>query len=175
MHRGARSGTAAGAARSERMIQHVHHIVGEVSTRVANFAGHPVVQVSALAGCALWLALGWSEAALASALTIGGFVLTQMVLNQQRRRENALHLKIDELIIAMKGARNEVAGIDQAAEMEIERLREGHQTVLRGRGRRAHADLPPRRDRRPLGRDRRLSDPGDGELTWRRKRAARSC
>lgn len=110
---------------------HLYRIVGEISTRVANFAGHPVVQVAALAGCGLWLAKGWSEAALASALTIGGFVLTQMVLNQQRRRENALHLKIDELILAMKGARNEVAGIEHSAEMEIERLREGHHPELR--------------------------------------------
>ena len=66
-----------------------------------------------------------SETALASALTIGGFILTQMVLNQQRRRENALHLKIDEILLAMHGTRNEVAGIEQEAEEEIERLRAG--------------------------------------------------
>ena len=112
------------------MLMQLYRIVGEVSTRVANFAGHAGVQLAVLAACGLWVAMGWSEAALASALTIGGFVLTQMVLNQQRRRENALHLKIDELIIAMKGARNEVAGIEHSAEMEIERLREGHHPEL---------------------------------------------
>jgi hypothetical protein len=67
--------------------------------------------------------LGGGEAALASALTIGGFVLTQMVLNQQRRRDMALHLKLDELVVAMKGARNEVAGVEGAAVEEIERLK----------------------------------------------------
>ncbi|UAK25664.1 low affinity iron permease family protein [Sphingomonas nostoxanthinifaciens] len=97
-----------------------------ISTMIANFAAHPAVQVAVLIGSVLWLVLGWSENSLASAMTIGGFILTQMVLNQQRRRENALHLKIDEMLIAMKGARNELAGSEQAAEEEIERLREGH-------------------------------------------------
>ncbi|MDO7841781.1 low affinity iron permease family protein [Sphingomonas immobilis] len=93
------------------------------STAVSNFAANSVVQAVVLVGCVAWLVFGGGEAALASALTIGGFILTQMVLNQQRRRDNALHLKIDELIVAMKGARNEVAGVEGAAEKEIERLR----------------------------------------------------
>ena len=42
--------------------------------------------------------------------------LTQMVLNQQRRNELALHLKIDELITALDGARDELAGIETADE-----------------------------------------------------------
>jgi len=95
------------------------------SNMVATFVGHPLVQAAILIGCVLWLTLGGSEAALASAMTIGGFVLTQMVLNQQRRRENALHLKIDEILLAMHGTRNEVAGVEQEAEEEIERLRAG--------------------------------------------------
>jgi low affinity Fe/Cu permease len=56
-------------------------------------------------------------------MTIGGFILTQMVLSQQRRRENALHLKIDELLVAMNGARSELAGSEHAPDEEIERLR----------------------------------------------------
>lgn len=57
-------------------------------------------------------------------MTIGAFVLIQMVLVQQRRHEKALYLKIDELIVAMEGARNEVTGIERTAEEEIERLRD---------------------------------------------------
>ena len=82
-----------------------------------------IAQLIVLVGCALWLILGGSEASLASAMSIGAFVLTQMVLNQQRRREMALHLKIDELILAVTGARNEVAGIEGKTEEEIEELR----------------------------------------------------
>ena len=96
-----------------------------VSTTLSNIAAHPLVQLAVLVLCLLWPLTGWSEATLASTLTIGGFILTQMVLNQQRRRENALHLKIDELLVSMHGARSELAGSEHAAEEEIERLRQG--------------------------------------------------
>ena len=49
--------------------------------------------------------------------------LTQMVLNQQRRSEAALHMKIDELILAKRGARDELAGIERKTEDEMEKLR----------------------------------------------------
>jgi low affinity Fe/Cu permease len=108
------------------MIEGLRHVVSIISTRVADFAAHPLVQLAVLIASIVWLLSGWSEAALASTMTIGGFILTQMVLNQQRRRENALHLKIDELILAMNGARNDVIGVEKAGDAEIERLREDH-------------------------------------------------
>lgn len=105
------------------MLHKLRAGVGYISHGLAAFAAHPLVQIGVLAGCVVWLVLGGTENALASGLTIGGFVLTQMVLNEQRRREKALHLKLDELIVAMGGARNEVLGAEDAAEHEIERLR----------------------------------------------------
>jgi low affinity Fe/Cu permease len=108
------------------MIEPLRQLLATLSTAAAEFAAHPLVQLGVLIASVGWLIVGGSEAALASTMTIGGFILTQMVLNQQRRRENALHLKIDELILAVKDARNEVAGAEHAAEEEIERLREAH-------------------------------------------------
>jgi low affinity Fe/Cu permease len=99
--------------------------IGRLSAGVADFAGHSAVQLAVLLASLTWLFLGWSESALASTMTIGGFILTQMVLNQQRRRENALHLKIDELLHAMEGARSELAGVEQETDKRIEELREG--------------------------------------------------
>ena len=95
-----------------------------VSTAVADAAAHPGAQMLVLLACILWMLFGGSETALASTMSIGGFVLTQMVLNQQRRREIALHLKIDELVFSKTGARDEVAGIEHKTEEEIEKLRE---------------------------------------------------
>ena len=60
---------------------------------------------------------------LALVLSVLAITLTQMVLNQQKRHEVALHLKIDELIHAMKGARDEVMGIESKSEVELEALR----------------------------------------------------
>ena len=104
------------------MLPHLRRLLAHLSSAVADIAAHPVVQLAVLLGCFLWLIFGWSEAALASALTIGGFLLTQMVLSEQRRRERALHLKIDELLLAVGGARNELAGSEQATEDELRRL-----------------------------------------------------
>lgn len=106
------------------MFERAYQAIGIMSSRVADFVGHAIVQVAVLVASIAWLAAGRSEAALASTMTIGGFILTQMVLNQQRRRENALHLKIDELLHAMEGARDEVAGVEHASESRIEELRQ---------------------------------------------------
>ncbi|WP_010188720.1 low affinity iron permease family protein [Sphingomonas sp. PAMC 26605] len=56
-------------------------------------------------------------------LSVLAITLTQMVLNQQRLSERALHMKIDELVFAMKGARDEIAGIEGKTEEELEALR----------------------------------------------------
>jgi len=109
------------------MINRLHHTVGVLSANVAGFAGHAAVQLAVLVASVTWLIVGGSEAALASTMTIGGFILTQMVLNQQRRQQDALHLKIDELIRATQGARDEVARAEQQPEHRIEELRRGQE------------------------------------------------
>jgi low affinity Fe/Cu permease len=93
------------------MLKPLYTTMRRVSNTVADAAGHPAAQLSVLVLCGLWWAMGGSETALASSVSIGGFVLTQIVLNQQRRRELALQLNIDELILAKRGARDEIAGL----------------------------------------------------------------
>ena len=104
------------------MVRHVFHGMGHVSRMVADAAGHPAAQLGVLMLCMLWLALG--------TVSIGGFILTQMVLNQQRRRELALQIKIDELILSKRGARDELAGIERKTEAEIESLRAGRDAEI---------------------------------------------
>jgi len=55
-----------------------------------------------------------------------------MVLNRQQereadahRRDVALHAKLDELLHASRRARDELAGIEELEEEEIEKLRDG--------------------------------------------------
>lgn len=91
----------------------------------ANLAGHPIALIGVILFCAVFfLALGDSAtAALTLVLSVLAITLTQMVLNQQKRHEAALHLKIDELVHAMRGARDEVMGIENKSEDELEALR----------------------------------------------------
>lgn len=96
-----------------------------VSDTVANLAAHPLAQILIIVTCALWFVLlGPAEtAALTLVLSVAAITLTQMVLNQQKRHDLALHLKIDELIHAMKGARDEIMGVEDKSEAELEALR----------------------------------------------------
>lgn len=107
------------------MTARIFKAMRAVSNAVADAAGHPAAQLGVLILCLAWWVAGGSETLLASSVSIGIFILTQMVLNQQRRRELALQLKIDELILSKQGARNEVAGIERKSEDEIEKIRAG--------------------------------------------------
>jgi low affinity Fe/Cu permease len=96
-----------------------------ISDRVSNLAGHPATILAVAVFCAAWFLVGGQagENTLTLILSVLAITLTQMVLNQQRRSEEALHMKIDELILAKRGARDELAGLEHKSEEEVKRLR----------------------------------------------------
>jgi low affinity Fe/Cu permease len=102
-----------------------------VSAWVADVAAHPYVQVGVILVCAAWFAIGLATDLLTAILSIMAITFTQMVLNNQKereadahRRDVAMHAKLDELVIALKGARNEMAGIEVLEEEDIRELKE---------------------------------------------------
>jgi low affinity Fe/Cu permease len=102
------------------------YLIGcQLCDRVATLAGHPFAILVVAIFCGVWFLVGGDKSVntLTLILSVLAITLTQMVLNQQRRSEAVVHLKIDELIIAKTGARNEVAGIERKTEDEIEALR----------------------------------------------------
>ena len=110
-------------------------VIGDrVSTWTADLFAHPGVQIGVIIFCIAWFVLGLKTDLLTAALSILAITLTQMVLNSQKerecddyRRDVALHAKIDELLIAMKGARDEMAGIEELDVEEIVELKENAQ------------------------------------------------
>ena len=103
-----------------------------LSEKVADISAHPFAQLGLVLLCAAWFALDWRVDWLTAGLSILAITLTQMVLNRQNRREKdahrrdvALHAKLDELLIASRRARDELAGIEELEEEEIERLKGG--------------------------------------------------
>jgi low affinity Fe/Cu permease len=110
----------------------IHRIGCEISGAVAHFAADPFAQIGFVLLCLLWFWLGLNVAVLTAALSILAITLTQMVLNSQQERERdahrrdvALHAKLDELLVASRRARNELAGIEELEEEQIEELRNG--------------------------------------------------
>lgn len=51
--------------------------------------------------------------------TIVSFLIVFLIQNSQNRDTAALHLKLDELILATSGARNEIAAIESLSEKDI--------------------------------------------------------
>jgi low affinity Fe/Cu permease len=103
-----------------------------VSDIVAGFASEPLAQVGFVALCLAWFAFRLDVNVLTAALSILAITLTQMVLNSQHERERdshrrdvALHAKLDELLLASRRARDELAGIEELEEEQIEELRNG--------------------------------------------------
>jgi low affinity Fe/Cu permease len=97
-----------------------------ISEWVSNAAAHPFVQIGFVLFCLGWFVLGLKTDLLTAALSILAITLTQMVLNRQNdreieahRRDVAMHAKLDELIISVRDAHNEMAGIEDLPEEMI--------------------------------------------------------
>ena len=106
-----------------------------MSAKVADLAADPLAQIALLIVCIVWFAAGLPVEVLTAGLSILAITLTQMVLNKQNerevdahRRDVALHTKLDELVLATSSARDEIAGIEELEEEEIEDLRSGQAT-----------------------------------------------
>ena len=101
-----------------------------ISSAVADLAADPLAQIGFVLFCLLWFWLDLNVSILTAGLSILAITLTQMVLNSQQEREReahrrdvALHAKLDELLIASRRARDELAGIEELEEEEIEKLK----------------------------------------------------
>jgi low affinity Fe/Cu permease len=108
------------------LSQRLYNLGCRISDIGSNIAGHPSAQIGVMVFCFAWFLLPLGDkatAVLTLVLSVLAITLTQMVLNQQKRHEAALHMKIDELIHAMKGARDEIMGIESKTEAELEALR----------------------------------------------------
>ena len=123
-----------------RLVQ----IGDRISEWVSNLFAHPYMQVGVIIFCVAWFAFGLHADLLTAALSILAITLSQMVLNRQndreaedRRRDIAMHAKLDELIHAKRGARDEMAGIEELEEEEIEELKEQAKEAIDAQGDRA--------------------------------------
>lgn len=107
------------------MRKRLYELGCKISGNGADLAGHPGSILAVALFCAIWFLMSGAagENALTLVLSVLSITLTQMVLNGQRRSERAMHLKMDELVYAIEGARNVVAGIEEKPTDELERLR----------------------------------------------------
>lgn len=99
--------------------------------RVTTMTGSPVGFL-----VALMLILGWAIAGpffhysegwqlvVNTSTTIITFLMVFVIQYSQNKDTAALHLKVDELVRAVEGARNEVAGVEEKTVKEIKEMKE---------------------------------------------------
>jgi low affinity Fe/Cu permease len=102
------------------------------ATRIAVVAGQPAAFTIASSLILLWIitgpVFGWSDTwqlVVNTATTIVTFLMVFLIQNSQNRDAAALQAKLDEVIRAMHGARNEFIGIEHLTDVEIEDIRAG--------------------------------------------------
>src|SRR5215510_6678719 len=95
----------------------------------AHATGTPAAFLLATVSVILWAATGplfgfsdtW-QLVINTATTIITFLMVFLIQNTQNRDSMALQVKLGELIIAMKGAENSFAGVEELSEEELEQL-----------------------------------------------------
>ena len=100
------------------------------ATRTARAAGSPwtfllcltVVVIWAVTGPLFRFSNGW-QLFINTGTTIVTFLMVFLIQNAQNRDASAIQAKLDELIRAIREARNEFIGLEHLSQNEIERVR----------------------------------------------------
>jgi len=105
-----------------------HELFSRFARFVSALTAHPVAFALALIGVMIWALLGpalhYSEIWqlwINTSTTILTFLMVFLLQHAQSRDTRALQLKLDELLRAVKGARNELIDLENVPEEELEK------------------------------------------------------
>ena len=104
---------------------------GRLAVGTARVSGKPSTFLIAAAVVIIWAITGpyfgysdtW-QLVINTGTTIVTFLMVFLIQATQNRDTSALQLKLDELILATKTARNEIAGIEEAADHVLEEAKQ---------------------------------------------------
>ena len=95
----------------------------------SRWTGHPIAFLLAMAVVIVWIVSGpifnysdtW-QLVINTGTTIVTFLMVFLIQNTQNRDTMAVQLKLSELVLAMKGAENKFASIEDLSDKELEEL-----------------------------------------------------
>jgi low affinity Fe/Cu permease len=102
----------------------------QIAQWVSNAAGSPWASLAAFVFVVAWLGSGplfrysdhW-QLIINTSTTIVTFLMVFLIQNAQNRDARAIHLKLDELIRGVTGARNTLLNLEDCTDEELDRLR----------------------------------------------------
>lgn len=108
---------------------HVNNWFRKAATHTAHAMGSPWAFSTAVLVVVVWAVsgpmFGFSETwqlIINTGTTIVTFLMIFLVQNTQNRDSRAIHLKLDELIRGVKGARNDLVDLEDATDEELDHL-----------------------------------------------------
>ncbi|MBI3866308.1 MAG: low affinity iron permease family protein [Planctomycetia bacterium] len=135
---------------------HNHLKFSHVARWAARVTGHPLVFLLALGTIVVWGVTGpifgfsdtW-QLVINTGTTIVTFLMVFLIQNSQNRDTIAIHVKLDELVRAIRSARNTVLDLDELDEEELDRLLERYRKLGRVSHKRAEdaAERHPRHEK----------------------------
>jgi low affinity Fe/Cu permease len=106
------------------------------ASHASHVAGTPWIFALALLSIVLWAAtgplLGFSEVwqlTVNTGTTIITFLMVFLIQNTQNRDAVAMHIKLDELIRATRGAENSLLDLEELTEEELSKFRETYENL----------------------------------------------
>jgi len=101
----------------------------KISHQTSEIVGSPGSFISALLMIIIWAVAGpffhfsdtW-QLVINTTTTIMTFLMVFLIQNTQNRDAKALHLKLDELIRSIQGARNTMVDLEELSDAELEKL-----------------------------------------------------
>ena len=105
------------------------NVFSKFASKVSAIAGNPFTFLFAISVIILWALSGklfnysdtW-QLVINTTTTVITFLMVFLIQNTQNRDSKALHLKLDELLKAIHGARNSMVNIEELSEEELEVL-----------------------------------------------------
>lgn len=101
----------------------------KIATKVSEIVGSPLAFIAAVFIVIIWAFTGpifhfsdtW-QLVINTGTTIITFLMVFLIQNTQNRESKATQIKLDELIRAIKGARNALVNIEDISDAELEKL-----------------------------------------------------
>jgi low affinity Fe/Cu permease len=118
-------------AQPETVVWRLRETFHRFSQKASTLAGTPWAFFAALLSVAVWALLGrrfgysdtW-QLVINTGTTIVTFLMVFLIQNTQNRDAKAIHLKLDELIRAKRGARNTLLDLQNCTDAELREIEE---------------------------------------------------